>query len=156
MVGGDDRAEAERAAGKDHILDGWINAGATNAVQVSTFAVIMLLPRRIERISRRQVTLVQAGHQQYWRVTHMVPQMCTTGHHSLPLRLGQMGRGPACLVYGLRYIRGLAVQRTDSASLIGVTNDDEMPVLRVAGRWRSDRGVEHTCDQFLRNRIGTK
>jgi hypothetical protein len=38
------------------VLDGWVDAGATNSVQVGTLAVIVLAPREIERIARRQVT----------------------------------------------------------------------------------------------------
>src|SRR5437764_10413159 len=83
----------------------------------------------------------------------MVPEIGAGGHQPGELPLGRVSGAAAGGIDGFGYVRGLAVDRTELLPQVGVADDEECPVLRVAAGGGADRRVEDLGDQLLRHRV---
>src|SRR5450631_3735533 len=83
----------------------------------------------------------------------MVPEIASTGHQPLILRVSQMGWPSSRSVYLSNLIRRLPIDSSQSTALRLLANDNENPVLSIAARWSPDSRIQHLGDQFLGNRV---
>src|SRR5215467_2954629 len=75
VISGNQRTETESPASKNDILHGGVNAGAANSVCVDNLLLINRLHRGRQRLSRRWRPISETRHQEYWRVSYVLPQI---------------------------------------------------------------------------------